>query len=213
MWGGDERYGKLGTLHGLNLLFQVSPPRAVRISERLLKFGRQCIGSILSSQILRRISTRSVLVLSVLVFATVPSLLMILDRSTGGGIKSAHGKIERHGTWDTNALFPLYCISGVCYGMIELVKRVMPRDIVGGNVDKLRQIDSLVHICYESAGTGAAFLSSYLLLRLGSNYGMIMTPLCFLAASILWFKIGLLSFKRDPDLDQIKFWGGVRNGK
>jgi hypothetical protein len=74
----------------------------------------------------------------------VPSLLMILDKCTGGNMKTASVEDDIHGTWGTNALFPLYCISGVCYGMIELLKRVIPRDIVGGDVDKLRQIDSLV---------------------------------------------------------------------
>lgn len=128
-------------------------------------------------------------------------------------MKKSQSEKEQSGNWVTDALFPLYCICGVCYGMIELVKRVIPRDIVGGNVDKLRQIDSLVHIFYESAGTGAAFFSSYLLLRLGSNYGMIMTPLCYIPASILWYNIGSLGFQRDPELDRISFCGGLKNGR
>ncbi|KAF8249511.1 hypothetical protein K440DRAFT_660007 [Wilcoxina mikolae CBS 423.85] len=192
LWGGDERYGKLGTLHGLNLLFQ-------------------CIGGILSAQVLRRLSGRQVLVFAVTTFAMVPSVLMILDKCSGGSMKKANVDDENHGGWNTNALFPLYCISGVCYGMIELLKRIIPREIVGGDVDKLRQIDSLVHIFYESAGTGAALFSSYLLLRLGSNYGMIMAPLCFIPAAILWWNIGSLGFERDPELDNTSFLQSIKN--
>lgn len=41
-------------------------------------------------------------------------------------------------------MIPIYCISGVAYGMVELIRRVIPRDIVGGSVQKLRQVDSIV---------------------------------------------------------------------
>ena len=41
-------------------------------------------------------------------------------------------------------MIPIYCVSGVAYGMVELIRRVIPRDIVGGSVQKLRQVDSIV---------------------------------------------------------------------
>jgi hypothetical protein len=36
-----------------------------------------------------------------------------------------------------NSLFPVYVISGFAYGMVELIRRVIPRDIVGGDVSKV----------------------------------------------------------------------------
>jgi hypothetical protein len=45
-------------------------------------------------------------------------------------------------------------------GMVELIRRVIPADIVGGNVSKLRRMDSTVHVLYEVAGTSGAFASS-----------------------------------------------------
>lgn len=192
LWGGDERYGKLGILHGLNLLFQ-------------------CLGSIVSAQVLRRLAGRHVLVIAVTIFAMIPTLIMIIDRGTGGLMKNSTKDDEKHGGWATDALFPLYCICGVCYGMVEVVKRVIPRDIVGNDVDKLRQIDSLVHIFYEASGTGAAFFSSYLLIRLGSTYGMIMTPACFFIAAILWWRVGALGFSHNSELDKTTFWQGFKN--
>lgn len=37
--------------------------------------------------------------------------------------------------------------------MVELIRRVIPRDIVGGDISKLRRMDATVHIFYEIAGT------------------------------------------------------------
>jgi hypothetical protein len=71
-------------------------------------------------------------------------------------------------------------ISGISYGMVELIRRIIPRDIVGGDVQsmykiciscsishlihlhhslELRKMDALVHILYEVAGTCGALLS------------------------------------------------------
>ena len=69
-----------------------------------------------------------------------------------------------------------------------------------------------VHIFYEAAGTAAAFLSSYLLLRLGSNYGMVVAPVCFVLASLLWWCIGSLGFQRDPELKKLTFFQALING-
>lgn len=44
-------------------------------------------------------------------------------------------------------MIPVYCISGIAYGMVELIRRVIPRDLVGGNVQKLRKLDSIVSNC------------------------------------------------------------------
>lgn len=41
-------------------------------------------------------------------------------------------------------MIPIYAVCGIVYGMVELIRRVMPRDIVGGNIQKLRKMDSLV---------------------------------------------------------------------
>jgi hypothetical protein len=38
----------------------------------------------------------------------------------------------------SDRLFPVYVISGVAYGMVELIRRVIPRDIVGGDVQRVR---------------------------------------------------------------------------
>jgi hypothetical protein len=35
--------------------------------------------------------------------------------------------------------------SGIAYGMVELIRRVIPRDIVGGHIGKLKRMDAVVH--------------------------------------------------------------------
>jgi hypothetical protein len=39
----------------------------------------------------------------------------------------------------------MLCFSGIAYGMVELIRRVIPRDIVGGHVGKLKRMDAVVH--------------------------------------------------------------------
>lgn len=41
------------------------------------------------------------------------------------------------GDYSTDAIIVIYTFAGVSYGMVELIRRVIPRDLVGGNVQKL----------------------------------------------------------------------------
>ncbi|TGZ84095.1 hypothetical protein EX30DRAFT_338662 [Ascodesmis nigricans] len=160
----------------------------------------QCIGSILSSLILRHHPIRSALTVTVLVFAIPPVVIMITDVATGGESFQAGQDAAMKGRWKTEALFPLYCLCGVCYGIIELLKRVIPRALVGGDIDKLRQVDSIMHIFYEAAGTAGAFLSSFLLLHWGNVYSMVITPICFSLSAASWWFISPLPFTPDRTL-------------
>ncbi|KAL7267559.1 hypothetical protein RUND412_009851 [Rhizina undulata] len=169
----QNKYGKLGTLRGLNLLFQ-------------------CFGSVLIAPLVRRFSTRTVLMTAVSLFAIIPVIIMILDASTGGRIKKYNEGRENPGKWPASALFPLHCAAGIFYGMIELIRRVIPRDIVGGDIDKLRQMDALVHIMYEVAGTAGAFMSSALATRLGDNYSILVTPIFFTCSAVIWYFLDIL---------------------
>ncbi len=63
-----------------------------------------------------------------------------------GPDRTNHPKNEwsYYGKYNTDAMIPVYCISGIAYGMVELIRRVIPRDIVGGDLQKLRKMDSIV---------------------------------------------------------------------
>ena len=60
---------------------------------------------------------------------------------------------------DIQQLFLIWTVSGICYGMVELIRRVIPADIVGGHVDKLRRMDATVVsiVLYPSQGRRVTF--------------------------------------------------------
>jgi len=180
-----QTFFKVGLLTGLNQAFQ-------------------CVGSILIAPLIKRWPTKMVLSMAILVFGILTAILLIVDASTGGYIKPAgwdktHKKDDwsYYGSYNTDGIIPIYCITGIAYGMVELIRRVIPRDIVGGNVQKLRRMDAMVHIFYEIAGTSGAFCTALALIpRLGNNMSFIITPICFTLASITWWFISHLNFQR-----------------
>lgn len=180
----SQTFQRIGLLSGLNQAFQ-------------------CVGSILIAPLVKRWPTRTVLSASIIVFAIFTAILMITDFATGGHIKPANFTPENendfsyYGRYNTDLIIPFYCITGIAYGMVELIRRIIPRDIVGGDVAKLQRMDSLVHIFYEVSGTAGAFTTALgLIPRLGNNYAFIITPICFTASGIIWFFLGSLKFSR-----------------
>ncbi len=84
--------------------------------------------------------------------------------------------------------------------MVELIRRVIPRDLVGGNVQKLRRMDSMVHVFYESSGTAGAFCTALVLIPyLGNNFSFLVTPILFAAASLLWYLIKEANLPREVE--------------
>lgn len=86
---------------------------------------------------MKRFPTRTVLACAVLAFGVISAVLLIADAATGGKPKNMNGGKEKYGSWDPDGLFPIYIISGIAYGMVELIRRVIPRNIVSGDVQKV----------------------------------------------------------------------------
>jgi hypothetical protein len=193
-------FEKVGLLQGLNQAFQ-------------------CVGSILIAPLIKRFPTRLVLSVAIFCFGILTAVLLIVDGSTGGRLKPKGAKSDDfsyYGNYNTDGIIPIYCFTGIAYGMVELIRRVIPRDIVGGNVQKLRRMDALVHIFYEVAGTAGAFCTALgLIPALGNNMSFIITPICFTLASITWFFVSNLNFKRPSNLDSVdkpSYFKGVITG-
>ncbi len=188
----------------------------VRTFERIglisgLNQAFQCFGSILIAPLTKRWPTRTVLSISIFVFAIFSAILMIVDALTGGYIKPKDFvEIDEHdyryyGKYNTNGIIPIYCITGVAFGMVELIRRVIPRDIVGDNAEKLQKMDAFVHIFYEIAGVSGAFATGIgLIPRLGNNYSFIITPIFFTLAAIVWFFISSLDDENTSIDENIK---------
>ncbi|EEQ29176.1 hypothetical protein McanMca71_007780 [Microsporum canis] len=157
----------------------------------------QCVGSIIIAPLVRRAPARLVLVISVVLFGLFTAILMVVDAATGGTImppefRGDHPAMDFHyyGKYNTDGMIPIYCVTGIVYGMVELIRRIIPRDIVGGNIQKLRRLDAMVHVFYEISGTGSAFCTALALIpTLGNNYSFIITPVFFAMAGATWFFI------------------------
>ena len=167
-------FEKIGLLSGLNQAFQ-------------------CVGSILIAPLIKRWPTRTVLSVAVLLFAPFTAILMIVDAATGGRIKPTNfmplhdNDFSYYGNYNTNWIIPIYCFTGITYGMIEVIRRVIPRDIVGGNIEKLQRMNALVSIFFEIAGISGTFVTGLVLIpRLGNNYAFVITPIFFAVAGIMW---------------------------
>ncbi|KAJ3163404.1 hypothetical protein HDU88_006355 [Geranomyces variabilis] len=150
----------------------------------------QCIGSILIAPLVKRFPTRTVLAAAVAVFSVVASLGMIIEVATGGKTpqQSSTGKAIA-GDWNPRIIIGIFALAGISHGMVELIRRVIPADIVGGNVMKLKRMDATVHIMYEVAGTGGAFFATFMALRMGKAYAPIATPIGFFFAALFWSRI------------------------
>lgn len=168
-----------------------------------LNYAFQCVGAIMIAPLVKRFPTRTVLATAILVFALMTAILIIVDASTGGRMKPAEWDLHHadndfayFGSYNTDGIIPIYCVTGVVYGMVELIRRVIPRDIVGGDVQKLRRMDALVHIFYEVSGTVSAFVTALVLIpQLGNNYAFVITPVLFALASLTWYFLSNLVFQ------------------
>lgn len=132
-----KTFERVGLLQGLNQAFQ-------------------CVGAILIGPLIKRWPTKLVLSVSIFVFGIFTAVLLVVDAGTGGKFRPSGvdpDDFSYYGSYNTDGMIPIYCITGIAYGMVELIRRVIPRDIVGGNIQKLRRMDAMVHIFYEVCST------------------------------------------------------------
>jgi MFS family permease len=176
-----------------------------------LNQGFQCIGSILISTLIKRWTTRIVLSISIFIFGLFTALLLIIDASTGGKIKPSNFRpmhendYSYYGKYPTNILIPIYCTTGITYGMVELIRRVIPQEIVGSNEEKLERMDALVHVFYEISGVCGALITALILIpRLGNNYAFIITPILFSLSAIVWFFLNSVESQLEIENENIK---------
>ncbi|KAJ0124785.1 major facilitator superfamily domain ral substrate transporter [Diaporthe amygdali] len=170
-----------------------------------LNQAMQCVGSIIIAPLIKQFPTKNVLSGAIIVFAIFTAILLIVDAAAGGswipqeykGLNHPDDRFEYYGRFNTDGMIPIYAVCGIAYGMVELIRRIIPRDIVGGNVQKLRRMDSVVHIFYEITGTTGAFVTALVLIpQLGNNRAFIITPIAFFFCAISWFFISDLGFEK-----------------
>jgi hypothetical protein len=89
---------------------------------------------------------------------------------------------------------------GLFQGKIDLFRLVIRRDLLGGEVKKMKRLDQWVppcfliylvqtHAVYYSAATVGSFASVGFIFRFGNNYSIMFSPLFISAAGGLWLCI------------------------
>jgi hypothetical protein len=145
----ENTFEKLGALTGINQAMQF-------FGAILIVQFPNGIADI-QGPLVKSSSTQIVLSTVVLVFGAMTILLIITDRATGGRIKGSGDSMPTYGDYNPDILFPVFFISGfflslimelkelgLFHGMVELVRRVIRRDLVNGQVQKLGNLDKLV---------------------------------------------------------------------
>ncbi|CAD6940075.1 unnamed protein product [Tilletia controversa] len=137
-----DKYQKIGILTGIN-------------------YAAQGIGSILISPLIKRYPTRSVLSLAVLGFAIISAILLITDAATGGQPRTMRtdGK-DFYGKYDPNLMFPIFALSGISYGMVELIRRIEHSQIVAAAPGYFIQIVSGLRAFAKAFYVGAYIIFS-----------------------------------------------------
>jgi hypothetical protein len=158
----------------------------------------QCVGSIIVGPLMRYYSVKSVLTFFLVVYAFISMIIMAIEHANGGTMPTecisedglppkCTGAIA--GDWDPVGIIPIFVFSGIPFGGIELIRRVIPQKIVGGNEFKLKKLDSLVHVYFEIAGTTGAFFATYVCLIMGKAYAPVITPILYVFAAFCFSQI------------------------
>ena len=168
----------------------------------------QCVGSILVAPLIKHFPTRTVLSIAIIVFAIFTAILIILDAATGGSIKPKNfnstnlNDFSYYGQYDSNWIIVIFGVTGIAYGTVESIHRVIPRDIVGHHVKKLQRFDALVHIFYAISGAIGAFVTGlFLIPKLGNNQAFLITPILFTAAGMIWSLMRAMKKKRQKTIN------------
>ena len=175
-----------------------------------LNQASQCVGAILISPLIKHWPTRMVLSVGVFIFAIFTAILIILDSATGGYIKpksfnsTNKDDFSYYGHYHSNWIILIFGITGIAYGSVESIHRIIPRDIVGDHVQKLQRFDALVHIFYATSGAIGAFVTGLILIpKLGNNQGFIITPILFTASGMVWLFMNSLKKKKTKQKEKM----------
>eukprot|EP01133_Synstelium_polycarpum_P014164 gene14164-16694_t len=151
----------------------------------IIYFIFQAIGSILVGPFVRIYRPSRVTFVTFLVMTATILFYLIIDVSTGGSVNTP----KINGSWNKWIVIVVYAFMGISLGMVEVSRKMTPRQILGNDNVKLAKINGLVHVFYECAGTAGAFFSTFMVQKLGSVYALVHLPPCFLISAVCYFFI------------------------
>ena len=167
----------------------------------------QCLFSVAVAQLVKRWPSNILLSSSVVTFGGFALLLILIELCTGG-------TFTQFGQWSVYWIIPIYMSMGGCLGVVEILRRTIPRDIVGSDEVKLKSMDATVHIFYEVSGTSGAFFSAFLLSNMGGVYSLFVLPVFFTLAGVFWYTIDkntMTGLIHDAEQDRISSASSISN--
>ncbi|EAL73020.1 hypothetical protein DDB_G0268862 [Dictyostelium discoideum AX4] len=148
----------------------------------IIYFLSQSIGSMLVSPFVKKYRASRVTSCVMFSMAILITVFIIICASTGTKIS-----VDQLGSWNRYLVVPLYCLMGIFVGMIEVSRKLTPRQILGSDNKKLSKLNGYIHLFYEISGTGGAFLSTPLIEKLGPVFALSHQPVFFLLGAIFFF--------------------------
>ncbi|EGC37652.1 hypothetical protein DICPUDRAFT_149728 [Dictyostelium purpureum] len=148
----------------------------------IIYFLSQSIGSILVSPFVRNFRASRVTSVVMFLMAILITVFIIIGASTG-----TKTDVDHLGSWNRYLVIPLYLLMGIFVGMIEVSRKLTPRQILGGDNKKLSKLNGLIHLFYEVSGTGGAFLSTPLIDHLGPIFSLSHQPVFYLLGATFFF--------------------------
>ncbi|KAJ3111966.1 hypothetical protein HDU96_005105 [Phlyctochytrium bullatum] len=159
-----------------------------------INLAMQCIGSMLIGPLVKRFRPGNIFGTTVLCFSLALLVVPILEASTGGKAplenrRGASGIARNWGSWTPYLLYLLFPMYGLFQGMVDLLRRTIPNEIVGGDAIKLKKMDAVVHFWWEVAGTAGAILSINWINFLGWAYALGLISGGFFISSLFFFLV------------------------
>ncbi|KYQ90651.1 hypothetical protein DLAC_09285 [Tieghemostelium lacteum] len=143
----------------------------------IIYFLAQSVGSVLVNPFVRQFRASRVVGTVMILMGVLISILIIVEAASGG-------TITKLGDWGRYFIVPFYLFMGLFLGMIEVSRKLTPRQILGNDNEKLSKFNGLIHLFYETAGTAGAFLSTALIKSLGPIYALSHQPVFYIVAGI-----------------------------
>lgn len=162
-------------------------------SMQIVNLTAQVVGVLIVGPLFKRFRPSNVLACTVFLWGICALCIPLIEASTGGSIPGVidkgSSKSETWGKWTPILIYIFFTLAGLFSGVIEMIRRVIPANIVGGDSIKLKEMDASVHMANELSGTAGAILSRYWISYFGWGYALSLLPIGFTLASLLWVMI------------------------
>ncbi|KAJ3104243.1 hypothetical protein HDU97_009411 [Phlyctochytrium planicorne] len=153
----------------------------------------QCLGSLLIGPLVKRFRAGTIITSTTFAFSAALLIIPTLEGATGGRMPQVNTKgssiPSTWGSWSPYLLYLFFPLFGFFTGMIDLMRRVIPNDIVGGDPTKLKKMDATVHLFWEIAGTTGAIFSVTWISYFGWGFVLVLISVGFMIAGAFFIFI------------------------